>query len=99
MTNYLRQDEVTIDPVSGERFIYVGGGQQLDHLSSGSVLAYSPTDKKSRAVLLADGHVELADRKHFSELTNRRVMQLALADVSARRRLAEEPATPPAAAP
>ena len=50
-------------------------------------------------MLFADGHVELADRKHFVELTNRGLMQLALADVPARRRLAEEPSTPPAAAP
>jgi prepilin-type processing-associated H-X9-DG protein len=89
---------VTIDPVSGERFIYVGGAQQLSKLQTTSVLAYSPTDKKGRAVLFADGHVELANRKHFSELTNRGLVELALADVPARRRLAEAPATPPPAA-
>ena len=98
MTNYLHGDTVTIDPVSGERFIYVGGAQQLSKLQTTSVLAYSPTDKKGRAVLFADGHVELANRKHFSELTNRGLVELALADVPARRRLAEAPATPPPAA-
>jgi prepilin-type processing-associated H-X9-DG protein len=76
----------------------VGGAQQLSKLQTTSVLAYSPTDKKGRAVLFADGHVELANRKHFSELTNRGLVELALADVPARRRLAEAPATPPPAA-
>lgn len=99
ITNYLHGDAVTIDPVSGERFIYVGGGQQLSNLKpTESVLAYSPTDKKSRSVLFADGHVELANGKRFAELTNRGLVQLALADVPARSRLAEAPATPPPAA-
>jgi prepilin-type processing-associated H-X9-DG protein len=89
---------MTVDPVSGEQFIYLGAGQQLNHLPTTSVLAYSPTDKNNRAVLFVDGHVELADRKHFSELTNRGVFELALADLPARRRPAEAPATPPPAA-
>jgi prepilin-type processing-associated H-X9-DG protein len=102
MTGYLHGDAATIDPVSGERFIYVGGGQVLTNLvPAETVLAYSPTDKKSRAVLFADGHVELAIGKRFVELTNRGLLQLARADVLAHRsRLAEMPATaPPAAAP
>jgi prepilin-type processing-associated H-X9-DG protein len=98
MTNYLSDNTLTIDPVSGGRFIYVGSGQQLSNLQPGSVLAYSPTDKKGRAVLFADGHVELADREHFAELTNRGLLQLAFADEAGRERLAETHAAPPPAA-
>ena len=65
MTNYLGGDTVTIDPVSSTPFIYVGGGQQLRNLKSDSVLAYSPTDKKGRAVLFADGRVEVMDPTRF----------------------------------
>jgi prepilin-type processing-associated H-X9-DG protein len=100
MTNYLKADAATIDPVSGGEFVYLSGGQSLSNLPPGSVLAYSPTDKKARAVLFADGHVELADRERFLELTNRGRQQLALAGENERQRLAKMPATqPPAAAP
>jgi len=99
MTNYLKADAATIDPVSGGQFVFLGSGQPLSNLTPGSVLAYSPMDKKSRAVLFADGHVELADRARFSELTNRGRQQLAFAGENERERSSEMPATPPPAAP
>jgi type II secretory pathway pseudopilin PulG len=101
MTNYLPGDAATIDPVSGKPFIYVGGGQLLKNLKPAeAVLAYSPTDKRSRAVLFADGRVELATGKRFVELTNRGLVQLARADLPALHGPAEPPGTPlPAAAP
>ena len=95
MAKYLGEESVTRDPVSGEQFVYVGGGRRLKTLPPDSVLAYSPADQKNRAVLFADGHVELADRNRFAELT-RGLMQLARADKSARR---QPEAVPPPAAP
>jgi len=78
-----------IDPASGRAFVYVAGGREADSLQPDSVLAYSPTDAKSRAVLFADGRVELMPRDKFSELTNRGLLQLA----------ANYPASAPVAAP
>jgi hypothetical protein len=43
-------------------------------------LAYSPVDKDGRAVLLADGHVEYADRERFAELTNPKSVEFTLAE-------------------
>lgn len=99
MTNYLGGDTVTIDPVSGDRFIYVGGGQQLRSLKSDSVLAYSPTDKKGRTVLFADGHVEVMERTRFSELTNRGLVELAMAGDTLRKKTAPAPMVTAAPAP
>jgi prepilin-type processing-associated H-X9-DG protein len=84
-----------IDPTSGKPFVYVAGGRTVDSLQPDSVLAYSPEATRSRAVLFADGHVEAVNNARFSELTNRGLIQLALAD-AVRRKVAE---TPPAWAP
>ncbi len=83
------------DPASGQPFVYVAGGRSVGSLRSDSVLAYSPADSKSRAVLFADGHVEAVNRTRFSEITNRGLIQLASADASARRELATTPAATP----
>ena len=83
------------DPASGEPFVYVAGGRTVGSLRSDSVLAYSPADSKSRAVLFADGHVEAVNRTRFSEITNRGLIQLASADAPARRELATAPAAAP----
>jgi hypothetical protein len=92
LTNELQLDlanTIFIDPQSGRQFVYVGGGKYLGTLPGNSVLAYSPTDKKGRAVLFADGRVEVINGARFSELTNREVQELAFAKDSAHRRLAE----------
>jgi type II secretory pathway pseudopilin PulG len=92
LTNQLGSDKILTDTESGKRFIYIAGGKNLDGLPSNSVLAYSPTDKKGRAVLFADGRVEVINGARFSELTNREVQELAFAKDSARRQSAETPA-------
>lgn len=94
LTNELQLDlasTIFIDPQNGRRFVYVGGGKYLGNLPSNSMLAYSPTDKKGRTVLFADGRVEVINGARFSELTNREVQELAFAKDSARRQLAETP--------
>jgi hypothetical protein len=92
LTNQLGSDKSLTDSESGKRFIYIAGGENLDGLPSNSVLAYSPADKKGRAVLFADGRVEVVKDSQFSELTNRELLQLALKD-SSRREPGETPAT------
>ncbi|MGO9478699.1 MAG: hypothetical protein ACLP7I_12235 [Limisphaerales bacterium] len=95
LTNELQLDlinTILTDPQNGQRFVYVGGGKSLDNLQSNSILAYSPTDKKGRAVLFADGRVDVINAARFSELTNRGVQELAFAKDSARQQLAATPA-------
>jgi hypothetical protein len=102
LTNGLVSRQTLSDPVSGKPFVYVAGNKNLDKLESNDVLAYSPADKDGRAVLLADGQVEFADRKRFSELTNPKSVAFVMAENMARaepaKRVANEPApatTPP----
>lgn len=97
LTNQFGSDQLLTDSESGQRFIYVAGGETLDGLPSNAVLAYSPTDKTGRAVLFADGRVEIIKRDRFAELTNHRVPQLIAANDSARRQSVEIPATVAAA--
>ena len=80
------------DPTSGQPFVYVAGGNKVDRMRSNSVLAYSQEAAKNRAVLFADGHVETVSRTRFFEITNRGLIQLALAGAPARRELAGAPA-------
>jgi prepilin-type processing-associated H-X9-DG protein len=93
LTNQLGSSVVLTDTVSGKRFVYVAGGKDLDGLPGNAVLAYSPTDKKGRAVLFADGHVENVNAARFAELTNQRPLELAAAETSTRRARAGTPAT------
>ncbi len=93
LTNELVSDKVLTDPESGKPFIYVAGGEKLDGLSSNSVLAYSPADKKGHAVLFADGRVEVVNGMRLAELTNRGLSQLVAANDSVNRQLPETPAT------
>ena len=96
VTNMLGSERVLFDPATGKPFVYAGGGKNLDELQSNTVLAYSLADKKSHAVLFADGRVETVPGARFAELTNQKPGEFALADKSARERLVE---TPPVAAP
>ena len=93
LTNQLVSDKVLTDPESGQPFIYVAGGQKLDGLSSNSVLAYSPAEKKGHAVLFADGRVEVVNGMRLAELTNPGLSQLVAANGSANRQLPEAPET------
>ncbi len=100
LTNELQLDlanTIFIDPQNGQRFVYVGGGKHLDNLPSNSVLAYSLTDKKGRAVLFADGRVEVINGARFAELTNYGAQELAFAKDSTRRQLTKPPVEIPAA--
>ena len=96
ITNELGTRNVLIDPATGKPFVYAGGGKKLDKLQSNNVLAYSLADKKSHAVLFADGRVATVPVAYFAELTNQKPGEFALADKLARERLVE---TPPPAAP
>jgi hypothetical protein len=97
LTNQLGSDMILTDRESGKRFVYIAGGEKLDGLPSNSVLAYSPSDKKGRAVLFADGRVEVVNGVRFAELTNREVQELAFAKDSARRQPVKIPDEIPAA--
>ena len=90
LTNGLGSDKILTDPESGKRFVYAAGGQTLDELRSNDVLAYSPEDKKGRAVLFADGSVQRFGREKFSELTNRGRPEIALAENRLRREQTKE---------
>lgn len=85
--NHLLSEKVLNDPVSGKRFVFAAGGEKLDSLASNAVLAYSPEDKKNRSVLLADGSVQMMNRKQFDDLTQRELKAPAtLAEVADARR-------------
>ena len=105
LTNGLVARRTLTDPVSGKPFVYVAANKNLDKLQSNDVLAYSSAEQDGRAVLLADGTVEYANRQRFSELTNQKSTQLALAEKVARAQSAEPvgngpmAATPPPMAP
>jgi hypothetical protein len=75
LTNGLLAGTILTDPLSKKPFVYVAGGETLDLLQSNSVLAYSPEDKKGRAVLLADGSVNIVSEKKFEELNQRGLLQ------------------------
>jgi hypothetical protein len=69
--NQLLSENILTDPASGQRFVFAAGGKNLDSLSSNAVLAYSPEDKKGRAVLLADGSVRMMSQQQFDDLDQR----------------------------
>lgn len=92
LTNGLVSRETLTDPVSGQPFVYVAGGKVFDELSSNSVLAYSPADKKGRAVLLADGSVRAMTAGQFEQLNRHGLVQpVAPLEFAARRRAIAEP--------
>ena len=60
-------ENILTDPVSGKRFIYVAGGENLDLLTTNTMLAYSPEDHNGRLGLMADGTVQRLSGKEFSQ--------------------------------
>jgi len=66
MRNELGTDKVTIDPNTGQRFVWVGTGKDASDPSA--ILAYSPNDMNGRAVLLADGSVQQVSGEKFNEM-------------------------------
>ncbi|MEO6336986.1 MAG: type II secretion system protein [Verrucomicrobiota bacterium] len=79
----LGTDKVTIDPNTGQRFVWVGAGK--DASDPGAILAYSPSDQNGRAVLLADGSVQQVNSEKFSEM-------LVRDEVNQRMRQVQQPA-------
>ena len=88
LSSALGTKSVLTDSVSGKPLVYIGGGKDLKTLSGNAVLAYSPSDKNGRAVLFADGRVELVANGSFTTLTNQESPELALTENVTR----EEPA-------
>jgi type II secretory pathway pseudopilin PulG len=72
MINELSTDKVTYDPESGQRFVYLGAGHDLQKIQPDSVIAYSPTETGHyRAVLFADGSVQQMSSERFAERSQR----------------------------
>ena len=100
LTNGFVPEKVLTDPESGKQFAYAAGGRTLGELRNDDVVAYSPGDKKDRAVLFADGSVQRFGREKFSELTNRGLPEIALAENQPREEMGKlSVATTPSAAP
>ncbi len=76
MSSELGSDKVTIDPQTGQRFIYLGGGMSLGSLSPDSVLAYSPMVNGGCNVLYADGNVTELSASGFQQLSQRGLVQV-----------------------
>lgn len=75
MANELGSPRTIIDPESGQRFVYVGGGQSEASLRPDSVVAYSPVDTGHRCVLFADGSVQQMSSAQFNDLAGRGFLQ------------------------
>ncbi len=79
LTNGFLPARVLSDPQSGQPFIYIAGGQNLDELGSNTVLAYSPSNQNGGAVLFADGRVEYMNRDRLLALTTPETMEPVVA--------------------
>jgi hypothetical protein len=80
LTNQLVSADALTDTVSGQRFVYVARGANLNAMRSNDVLAYAPENDKDRAVLFADGSVHRVRREEFPALTNRTLLALSRAE-------------------
>lgn len=69
MKNELSTDKVTIDPNTGQRFVYVGAGKSAANPEA--IIAYSPSDVNGRAVAFADGSVQVMSAEKFQEAVQR----------------------------
>src|SRR5207247_8059130 len=68
MINELSTMKITYDPESGQQFVYLGAGLELEKIQPDSVIAYSPTETGGyRAVLFADGSVQQMSSRKFEE--------------------------------
>ena len=65
MTNELGTVKVLKDPETGQEFVYLGAGKIEGDRDS--ILAYSPTVRGSRPVLLGDGYVQEMDETQFKD--------------------------------
>ncbi len=69
MKNELGTDKVLVDPNTGQRFVYVGTGKT--EANPEAILAYSPSDQNGRAVLFADGSVQILNQEKFDQAMQR----------------------------
>ncbi|PYM16646.1 MAG: hypothetical protein DME18_00960 [Verrucomicrobia bacterium] len=69
MKNELSTDKVLKDPESGNDFVYLAAGRT--EVDAESILAYSPTERGGRAVLLGDGSVQQMGQAQFDEMLRR----------------------------
>ncbi|MGN6643515.1 MAG: hypothetical protein ACTHKU_11010 [Verrucomicrobiota bacterium] len=69
MKNELGTDKIIYDPVSGERFTYLGATVSADEPNA--VLAYSPIVGGACSVLYVDGSVEQMSAARFAEVAQR----------------------------
>ena len=69
MKNELGTDKVMVDPNTGQRFVYVGTGKS--EANPEAILAYSPSDLNGRAVLFADGSVQILNQEKFDQAMQR----------------------------
>jgi type II secretory pathway pseudopilin PulG len=69
MKTELGTEKITIDPKTGQRFVYVGAGKSDN--TPEAILAYSPSDTEGRAVLFADGSVQILNQERFDQAMQR----------------------------
>jgi hypothetical protein len=69
MGKELGSQTITVDPISGEQFNYVGAGKREG--DPNAIIAYSPTDRNGRVVAFADGRVETLSSGQFEESLQR----------------------------
>jgi hypothetical protein len=98
LSSTLGTKSVLTDSVSGKPFVYIASGKDLKTLSGNAVLAYSPSDKNGRAVLFADGRVELVANGDFAALTNQESPEFALTENVTREEPAKRAVNEPAVA-
>jgi type II secretory pathway pseudopilin PulG len=58
-------DKLLTDPATGQRFIYVGAGKNLNNPNA--IIAFSPPGPNGTAVLLADGSVQQMTSAQFAD--------------------------------
>jgi type II secretory pathway pseudopilin PulG len=91
MKNELGSERVTIDPNTGQRFIYVGAGKS--ETTPEAIIAYSPSDMNGRAVAFADGSVQVLSAEKFQEALARDAA-LPLVETAARVQISGQAAVP-----
>ena len=96
MVKNLGSERALVDPKTGQRFIYVGTGKT--EANPEGILAYSPSDTEGRAVLFADGSVQIMSQERFDQAMQRDAVVPRLAQNHAADSVETAPATPPQSA-